>query len=130
MHYQWRNAFLITRSSATADAVTRRIAAMVSCPIGVRISTGPNRRRLCRLVTARNTVPKGLPRSCESFSDTSQAGAEKSNHDRACAELKSGTIRHPTTATAILHDDGRCLPAMRDQRLVGQADDQQAEIRV
>src|SRR4029453_2270271 len=102
MHYQWRNTFLITRSSGIGDAVTRRIAAMVSCPIGVRISTGPNRGRLCHLVTARKKVPKGLPRSRESFTNTSQAGAQESNRDRACAELKYGTIRYPTTATAVL----------------------------
>src|SRR4030095_14263789 len=88
MHYQWRNTFLITRSSAIADAVTRRIAATVSCPIGVRISTGPNRRRLSRLATARNTLRRPLPRSCESFTNTSQAGPQESNRDRACAELK------------------------------------------
>src|SRR4029450_7560034 len=60
MHYQWRNAFLITRSSAIADAVTRRIAAMVSCPIGVRISTALNRRKIVPSGHGAEHSPQGI----------------------------------------------------------------------
>src|SRR4030095_2702696 len=65
----------------------------------------------CAVWPRRGTHSAGHYRGPENPSRTHRKqGAEESTGDGACTELKYGTIRHPTTATAVLPMTGGACP--------------------
>jgi hypothetical protein len=76
-----------------ADAEIHRIAATESLPTGARISTEPNRKRLCRQVTAPTRIPRASPKLPEFLRNTSEVKANENE-----------TTWHPLTRHCPGHD--------------------------